>query len=128
MFHGILKKQNGKFTYLDPGEKLKHDLFLKSLPEGTTIEVYIEAVKHDKSVAQLAKVHAMIRELANFLGYTFEEMKNEVKEKAGLSLVEEINGSQVKIYKSFANCSKTELNMAINACIEIGDVVGFNLH
>jgi hypothetical protein len=128
MFHGVLKKENGKLVYSDHAEKLKYDLFLKNLPEGATIEIYVEAVKSDGSVAQLAKVHAMIRELANFLGYTFEEMKYEIKEKAGLCLVKDINGSQVKVCKSFAACSKMELGMAINACLEIGDIVGFNLH
>ena len=121
MFHGVLKKENGKLVYSDTAEKLKYDMFLKNLPEGATIEIYVEAVKSDGSVAQLAKVHAMIRELANFLGYTFEEMKYEIKEKAGLCLVKDINGSQVA-------CSKVELAMAINACLEVGDIVGFNLH
>ena len=41
MFHGVLKKENGKLVYSDHAEKLKYDLFLKNLPEGATIEIYV---------------------------------------------------------------------------------------
>jgi hypothetical protein len=98
-------------------EKMK--LFNSSLPEGTTVEVTFEVQNTDHSYAQLSKLHKCIREVANFTGNTFEDMKLMVKERAGL-----LTDSQVK---SFAECSKEELNLAIQAVIEIGNLVDFPL-
>jgi len=47
-------------------------------------------------------------------------MKLQVKLRAGLCLEQSC--------KSFGECSKDELSLAIQAAIEIGDMVGFNLH
>ncbi len=63
---------------------------------------------------------AHIRELANYTGDSFEDMKLQVKLRAGLCTNNNC--------KSFSDCSKEELAMAIQASIEIGDLVGFNLH
>ena len=108
MFTSKLIKESGKLVYLDDKSKLNYKLFLEKLPEGQEIEIFIGLATSNKSVAQLAKVHACIRELAKESGYTFEEMKLIIKEYAG---VED---------KSFGECSKDELMLAIEACIQIG--------
>jgi len=46
--------------------------------------------------------------------------KDEVKKRAGLYTDTAL--------KSFADCSKDELSLAIQSCIEIGDDIGFSLH
>ena len=46
--------------------------------------------------------------MAKESGYTFDEMKCVIKDATGLS------------NKSFADCSKDELMLAIESCIQIG--------
>ena len=76
--------------------------------------MYIDLASKDHSKAQLAKVHACIRELAKETGYSFNEMKDVVKKHAGLC-------EDKDCYKSFADCSKDEITLAIQSCIEIGE-------
>ena len=123
MFTSKLIKESGKLVYLDDKSKLNYKLFLDKLPEGQEVEMFIGLTSSDKSVAQLAKVHACIRELALESGYTFDEMKIIIKEKSGLSY----DGGGAIVFKSFADCSKNELLLAIQACIEIGKDLNINL-
>jgi hypothetical protein len=108
MFSGKLVKKNGKLTYATPQDKLAYDIFISKLEEGQIVEMYVDLANADHSKAQLAKVHACIRELAKESGYTFDEMKDAVKEASGLG------------GKSFADCGKDDLMLAIEACIQIG--------
>jgi hypothetical protein len=108
MFSGKFIKKDGKLVYDSPKDKLSYELFIDKIPEGQKVEMYIDLANADKSTAQLAKVHACIRELAEESGNTFGDMKNIIKEESGLK------------DKSFADCSKTELILAIQACIDIG--------
>lgn len=117
MVSAKLIKKAGKLIFATPQDKLTYDLFIEKIPEGQKVEMYIDLANADHSKAQLAKVHACIRELAKESGYTFNEMKDVVKESAGLA------------GKSFADCSKDELMLAIEACIEIGQkYYNINLH
>ena len=123
MFSGRLIKKDGKLTYAGPQDKLAYDIFISKLEEGQIVEMYIDLANADHSKAQLAKVHACIRELAKESGYTFEEMKLLVKKQSGLCM--EAEG--MLECKSFADCSKDELVLAIEACIEIGRELNVNL-
>jgi hypothetical protein len=116
MFTVKLVKQDGKLVYPDDKSKLNYQIFLDKLPEGQKVEMYIGLADTDHSVAQLAKVHACIRELAKESGYTFEEMKVLIKERSGLCY----DAGDAVLCKSFAECSKEELALAIEACIELG--------
>lgn len=111
-----LVKKDGKLTYPDEKARLAYQIFLDKLSEGQKVEMYIGLADTDHSVAQLAKVHACIRELAKESGYSFEEMKALIKERSGLCY----DGGDAVICKSFADCDKSELMLAIEACIEIG--------
>ena len=111
-----LVKKDGKLTYPDEKSRLAYQIFLDKIPEGQKVEMYIGLADADHSIAQLAKVHACIRELAKESGYTFEEMKVLIKEKSGLCY----DGGDATICKSFADCDKSELMLAIEACIEVG--------
>ena len=108
MFSGKFIKKDGKLTYASPQDKLAYDMFLSKLEDGQIVDMYIDLASADHSKAQLAKIHACIRELAKESGYTFDEMKIVVKQASGLE------------DKSFADCSKDELMLAIEACIQIG--------
>lgn len=114
-------KNSGKLKLLSSEDAAKYFQFEKDLAEGEIVEVYITKIvnEDDKTSGQLAKVHACIRELARETGHTFEEMKQTVKEKAGL-----IDPAS-KEYKSFADCNKKELSDAIQICVEIGNIVGY---
>ena len=114
-------KHNGEIKPLTIKDATLYNQFKTDLADGEMIELYITKLsdEDDKTVGQLAKVHASIRDLARFTGHTFEEMKEIVKQKAGLY------DPASKEYKSFAECSKTELSDAIQICIEIGNTVGF---
>ena len=115
--------KDGALDFPNKGTKSKFDRFIKNLPDATKLEMFISASSSNGSLPQLARVHAMIREIANELGYTFEEAKLQVKRKAGLCFVK----NNVEHCKSFGKCDKEELNLAIQACIEIGDFGGMQL-
>jgi hypothetical protein len=116
MFTVKLVKQDGKLVYPDDKSKLNYHLFIEKLAEGQQVEIFIGLANTDHSVAQLAKVHACIRELAKESGYTFDEMKTIIKKQAGLCY----DADGAEYCKSFSECSKIELVLAIEACIQIG--------
>ena len=89
---------------------------------GTKYRKFFEQPE-DGSNPQLARIHAMIREIAQEIGYTFTEAKIEIKRAAGLCFVRD----KQEYCKSFADCDKDELNLTIQACIEIGDFNGMQL-
>ena len=125
VFTTYFKKVDGKLIYTKLEEEERFKKFVKEIPEGKTVNVIMEIADASKSLAQLAKIHKCIRILANEIGYTFEEMKLAVKERAGLT-VGDLTTSE-GYAKSFADCSVEEINLAIQACIEIGDTVNTNL-
>lgn len=116
----IRAKVVNKSLEIDPMGSAKLGLFIKGLEDGDTVIITYEVQNEDASYAQISKVHKHIRELANYTGDSFEDMKLQVKLRAGLCTDTNC--------KSFSECSKEELSMAIQASIEIGDLVNFNLH
>lgn len=102
-------------------------LFNMSIKDGETIEVYLTKTDgKDKTVGQLAKIHSMIRQIASFTGNDFDDIKDEVKRKAGLYKVTGTEEHQTEL-KSFAQCSKDELSTAIEMCVQLGHLVGYYL-
>jgi hypothetical protein len=114
--------ENGQLSTANSTEQLKFSMFQKTLTEGQRVEMYLTVVSEvDKTPAQLAKVHAGIRDLATFTGHSFEDVKLMIKEKAGIYAIA-TSGS--KEYKSFGECDKEELSAAIQAALEIGRNIG----
>jgi len=109
--------KEGKLHFPIKAFENKYNNFFKKQPEGAKIELFIGVQDGKGSNPQLARLHVMIREIANEIGYTFEEIKLQVKRKAGLCF----NKNNVEYCKSFGDCDKEELNLAIQACIELGD-------
>ena len=124
MYTGRLIKKDGKLTYAHPKDKLAYELFVEKLTEGQEVELYVDLANADHSRAQINKVHACIRELAKESGYTFEEMKKIVKQRSGLCYTDSEGEESCK---SFADCTKDQLMLAIEACIEIGTDLNVNL-
>lgn len=114
----LIKRDNE--LVLDGIADAKLKLFIQNLEEGEKVQVTYEVIGTDATYAQLSKLHKHIRELAGFTGESFEDMKLQVKIRAGLS-----TGST---FKSFADCSKEELSQAIQVTIDIGEFVGFSLY
>ena len=122
-FFSILKKVDGELIHTIKAKGTLYESWIKELPEGTKVEIFVSVAGEDGTNAQLAKIHAMIRELANEIGHTFQELKLEVKRKTGLCFVKD----KQEYCKSFKDCSKQELNLVIQSLIEMGDFTGVNL-
>lgn len=86
------------------------------------IDCYLTLVVNndDKTAGQLAKVHALIREISNSTGHSFDEIKTIIKERAGLTTSSDL--------KSFADCNKKEMSDAIEQCIVLGNELGIYLY
>lgn len=124
-YTGTLKKTSTGLVYSKKADETKYNHFIKSLPADTLVEVYMEQQSDDATLAQLAMVHAMIREIATFTGETFEDMKLIVKKRAGLCLTREIAGDVFIECKSLGQCSKQELSLCIEAIKEIGRLLDY---
>jgi len=122
-YFSILKKKDGELVHTIKAKGTLYKKWIDELPEGTKIEIFASISGENGTNAQLAKIHAMIRELANEIGNTFQEIKLEAKRKTGLCFVRD----KQEYCKSFKDCSKQELNLVIQALIEIGDFTGMNL-
>jgi hypothetical protein len=116
----LLKMENGKLVPKRDIDKYTLQNYLKNVEEGATIQVTYEEQSTDGTYAQISKLQACTRELANYLGYSHEEVKDMVKLRAGLS---NENGE----LKSFADCSKEELSLAIQTALQLGEQVDFPL-
>jgi hypothetical protein len=114
-----LKKEKGKLIHKNVSDVALYKIFIESLEEGQTVDVFFDANVDTGTYAQISKLKVSIRELANESGHTFEEMQNIIKDRAGLCWED--------YCKSFADCSVEELSLAIQATIEIGDELNFNL-
>ena len=113
----------GEITYPAKIQKTRLNAFLSDVPDGTRIEMFISVSTDNGTNAQLARLHAMIRELASDIGYTFMEMKLLVKRQTGLCFMKD----KTEYCKSFADCDSDELNLAIQECLRIGDEQGIQL-
>ena len=114
---------NGKLEFASKYAENRYNKFLSKFPDGSMIEMFVSAHNEKGSLAQIAKAHVMIRELAYDIGYTYDEMKIQVKRHAGLCIVKD----KTEYCKSFADCSRQEMDLVIKACIELGVFNGINL-
>lgn len=127
MFSGQLVKSDGKLVYVDNNDKLLYQLFIDKLIDGEEVEIFINIKGQKASVAQISKIHTCIRVIAMDLGYSFEDLKVLVKEKAGLCYTVEDEKSIKVVCKSFADCNINEMSLAIEACNQIAEEQGIKL-
>lgn len=119
-FNGKFIKRNGRLEFSSLAVSKQHEIFVSDVPDGTIVEFFFEVQQDDGTIPQLAKLHAMIRELSLHVGEPFEDMKILVKDKAGLCLARQVSGKEYFLAKSFGECSREELSLAIQAAIDIG--------
>ena len=113
-YNTVLIKRNGKLEHtVKAKEGILNDI-IKELPEGTKVEVFANTMGMKGSNAQLAKIHAMIRQLANDIGEDPASLKEHIK-------------NQAMIDKSFGECDIEELNSVIQTILSLGDWNGSNL-
>ena len=115
--------KDGKLSWPVKVQETRLNTFYSKLPDGTKVEMFISVSTGKGSNAQLARLHAMIREIANDIGYTFIEMKMIIKRHTGLCFIRD----NKEYCKSFADCDSDELNLAIQECVRLGDEQGIQL-
>jgi uncharacterized protein with ParB-like and HNH nuclease domain len=116
-----LVMKNGKLVPINKKENRKFEIFKESLKEGEIIDLFIARHGKEKSLAQLAKAHACIREIALESGQSFDEIKNYIKAKVGLELDNDT-------YMSFADCTSDQMTLVIQECIDLGKDLNLNLY
>jgi hypothetical protein len=126
-FNGKFIKKNGRLDFSTLAATKQFEIFVSNIPEGSIVEFFYEVTHDDGTLPQLAKLHVMLKQLATHIGETVENMKLLVKDKAGLCIAREVAGKEYFLAKSFGECSKEELSLAIQATIEIGQEVNFPL-
>lgn len=118
-----LSVKDGELDFPAKIQQTRLNAFLQSLPDGANLEMFISATTGKGSNAQLARLHVMIREIANDLGYTYKEVKLMVKRNVGLCFMRD----KQEYCKSFADCDKDDLNLCIQECVRLGDDLGIQL-
>lgn len=127
-FVGKYIKKNGRLEFASLSASKQYEVFVSHIPDGQLVECFYEIQHDDGTLPQLAKIHVLIKHLATHIGETVENMKLLVKDRAGLCIAREVAGKEYFLAKSFAECSKEELSLAIQAAIEIGEEVNLLLN
>jgi hypothetical protein len=125
--NGKYKKDRGLLKPLTLAAAKQYELFVSRLADGAIVEFFYEEQHDDGTLPQLAKLHVMLKQLSMHIGESVENMKLLVKDRAGLCIAREVSGKEYFLAKSFGDCSREELSLAIQAAIEIGEQVGFIL-
>ena len=127
IFSTKLKKSGKSLIHIRQADDVRYREFIASLEEGTEVELFMEINNADGTLAQLAKVHKCIRTIASQTGHSFEDIKLVIKDRSGLLIKRTVMNKEYIDWKSFGDCSRDELNLAIQACIDMGDDIGVNL-
>jgi len=126
MLHAQLERKGDKLEFRDPIKKKLYSELIQSMEEGQFVDLFLDVNVDDGTLPQLARIHASIREIAKETGNTFEDVKLDVKERAGLCFTKRRNGKDFMMCKSLGDCSKSEMALVIEAINEIGRFVGIN--
>lgn len=125
--YGKLIKKDGKLIHVSMSDAVRYREFEANIAEGQTIEYFMETITGDITNAQLARIHAMLRELSFVTGNTVEQLKLTMKKKCGLCIKKSLEGENFLVCKSLADCSSQEANVVINYLLELGDSLGIQL-
>ena len=127
MFSSSLKKSGDRLIHVKSGDEVRYKEFVKVLDQGIVLDIFMEINSGDGTLSQLAKVHKCIRVIANQSGNSFDDIKMVIKDHAGLVVRRSVLNKEYMDWKSFGDCSRDDLNLAIQACIELGDTMTLNL-
>jgi len=126
MFSTTLQRVGDKLVYQNSADEKMYKLFVDNLEQGQTADVFFDANKDDGTLAQLAKIHKCIREIAKETGNDFEDIKDLIKVRAGFCFKKNIDGEIITKCKSFGKASKEDLGFVIEALVKLGDMVNVN--
>lgn len=115
-----LVKKNGKLEHRTIGDLTIYQKFIDEIPEGMKLDMFISAYTDDGTLAQLAKVHAGLREIATHTGESVEDLKVLIKKRIGLLF----NNQEDFYMKSYSDYSKEELSKAIEEVTRLGEELG----
>ena len=115
-FTGKYIKKEGVLKFSTTASAKQYEVFTSHIQDGQLVECFYE-VTHDDGTLPLA----------THIGETVENLKLLVKDRAGLCIAREVAGKEYFLAKSFGDCSKEELSLAIQAVIEIGEDVNYLL-
>ena len=114
--------ENGKLVPKDGLMKQRLKDFIKSLSPDDVIDTIFEADEPDNTKSQLAKIHVMLKEIADETGEDVKKTKTDIKDQCGLTFYVD----HQKKYKSFADLSRKELSDVIEKIYLVGEFVGIN--
>jgi hypothetical protein len=97
--------------------------FVSNLDKDVIVEVSFSAVTAEGTRQQVNKLHATIREISNYTGQDFEDVKLYVKQKAGFIIISSEGGD----VKSFGDMNRDELSACIQAAVTLGEQLGLSL-
>jgi len=115
-----LVKKDGELIHRTIADKTVYKNFIDQIPEGMKLDMFISAYTDDGTLAQLAKVHAGIRDISQHTGEAVDDIKVLVKKRIGLFFTNETE----YYMKSFGDCSKEELGRAIDEITKLGEELG----
>ena len=117
------KKQGKKLVMTSELSKEQYKLFLRSLKDDDVVEALFELRTMDNTKSQLAKIHVMLKIMADEQGYTAREMKDLIKEECNMYYVQQGH----KVYTSFSQCDKDDLSNIIEIIIQRANFLNINL-
>lgn len=120
----ILKKSGDRLVYRNPVDEQLYKKFVEQLSDEHVVHIFFDANVDNGTLTQLAKIHACIREIARETGTTFLNAERDIKIKSGLCFDKDGEA----YCRSFGDCSKDELSLAIQAIIDTGEFLGINFH
>lgn len=115
-------KKNGTLSIASSLMTEQYKIFTAGMKEGDMVDCLFETVGKDYTAAQLRKIHVMIKEIAQEQGDSFDNVKNDIKLRCGMTYKEKGN---IK-YQSFSTCSKEDLSQVIETIIQIGEFLNIN--
>ena len=68
-FFGKFVKKEGKLVPFNILQKTAYNKFVEMVPDGKVVEIFLEVNNESGTLAQLAKIHAMIKEISIHTGY-----------------------------------------------------------
>lgn len=119
----MYKDQTGKMVTSTVADKKLYQRFIEDMQPGQELEVHFSYVLDNGTYAQLSKLHVSIREIANYTGHSFDDVKALVKARAGFSFTT----ANSDITKSFSDMSKEELSSCIEETMRMGTELGLLL-
>lgn len=114
-----MKKGDSGLTPASLAYKTLYKEFLSNLESDAVIEVTFVPITAEGTRPQVNKIHATIREISNYTGQDFDDIKLYIKDKAGYLIMGE--------EKSFGDMSKEELSTCIQIAVRLSNDLGLSV-